>query len=199
MGACLSSPPQAAGRYSAPVYYPPPQTSGPGQQFVLFFPDKAMPCRSFLEGRPCRRRNCQYSHEMTSLCHFVFQLRQARQTISCCVYTITCREISEELVDAHRRGVQVRVVTEDEKMDDKGSKTMNLRSQGISVRKDGRGLMHHKFAVVDGRTVLNGSFNWTRSAVLNNRENVVISQDPNLARAFTAEFERLWRAFARNR
>ena len=71
-------------------------------------------------------------------------LRQARQTISCCVYTITCREISEELVAAHRRGVQVRVVTEDEKMDDKGSKTMNLRSQGISVRKDGRGLMHHK-------------------------------------------------------
>ena len=103
-----------------------------------------MPCRSFLEGRPCRRRNCQYSHEMTSLCHFVFQLRQARQTISCCVYTITCREISEELVAAHRRGVQVRVVTEDEKMDDKGSKTMNLRSHGISVRKDGRGLMHHK-------------------------------------------------------
>ena len=43
MGACLSSPPQAAGQYSAPVYYPPPQTSGPGQQFVLFFPDKV--CR----------------------------------------------------------------------------------------------------------------------------------------------------------
>ena len=53
--------------------------------------------------------------------------------------------------------------------------------------------------MVDGRTVLNGSFNWTRSAVLNNREDVVISQDPNLARAFNAEFERLWRAFARNR
>ena len=52
--------------------------------------------------------------------------------------------------------------------------------------------MHNKFALIDRRVLLNGSFNWTRSAVLNNRENVVISTSPALIGAFQAEFDKLW-------
>ena len=55
--------------------------------------------------------------------------------------------------------------------------------------------MHHKFAVIDGRLLLNGSFNWTRSAVLENRENVVVTDNPALVAAFNREFERLSKEF----
>ena len=44
--------------------------------------------------------------------------------------------------------------------------------------------MHHKFAVVDGRLLLNGSFNWTRQAVLSNQENVVVANNTALVGAW---------------
>ena len=59
--------------------------------------------------------------------------------------------------------------------------------------------MHHKFAVIDGAVLLNGSFNWTRAAVITNRENIVITRHaPSLLGAFGAEFDRMWAEFARN-
>lgn len=42
--------------------------------------------------------------------------------------------------------------------------------------------MHHKFAVIDGRLLVNGSFNWTRQAVLYNQENCVVTDNPQLVR-----------------
>ena len=65
-----------------------------------------------------------------------------------------------------------------------GSDIAQLRAAGIAVEMDSDQYhMHHKFAVIDGRIVLNGSFNWTRQAVLYNQENVVISDNPVLVSA----------------
>ena len=52
--------------------------------------------------------------------------------------------------------------------------------------------MHHKFALVDGSQLVNGSFNWTRHAIAGNSENVVITRCQRLVAAFSAEFDRLW-------
>lgn len=57
---------------------------------------------------------------------------------------------------------------------------------------------HHKFAVIDGVTLINGSFNWTRQAVLHNQENVVIVRNPQLAARFTQQFEHLWEEYRDN-
>ena len=51
--------------------------------------------------------------------------------------------------------------------------------------------MHHKFAIFDGRTLLNGSYNWTRGAARDNQENVMISDDQRLVAQFQGEFDRL--------
>jgi cardiolipin hydrolase len=50
-------------------------------------------------------------------------------------------------------------------------------------------LLHDEFAVVDGRWVVTGSFNWTISTENQNRENLLIFDCPDLARSFTAEWE----------
>jgi phosphatidylserine/phosphatidylglycerophosphate/cardiolipin synthase-like enzyme len=53
--------------------------------------------------------------------------------------------------------------------------------------------MHHKFALFDQRLLLTGSYNWTRAAAAENEENLIVSDEPKLIAAFTAEFEKLWR------
>ena len=51
---------------------------------------------------------------------------------------------------------------------------------------------HHKFAVIDGHVLLNGSYNWTRSADMNNRENFMLSEEPTLVRRYARAFDALW-------
>jgi phosphatidylserine/phosphatidylglycerophosphate/cardiolipin synthase-like enzyme len=54
-------------------------------------------------------------------------------------------------------------------------------------------LMHHKFVVRDGESVWTGSTNWTDDS-WSRQENVIVSVDsPELAKAFTLDFEELWR------
>ena len=51
--------------------------------------------------------------------------------------------------------------------------------------------MHHKVIIIDGRTVIFGSFNFTSNADKDNDENLLIVDDPALAKAFEAEFQRV--------
>jgi phosphatidylserine/phosphatidylglycerophosphate/cardiolipin synthase-like enzyme len=127
------------------------------------------------------------------------ELRAARESADLCVFTITDDRISKAVLDAHRRGVRVRIITDNDKALDQGSDVHRLRRAGIAVREDDTPYhMHHKFAVFDGESMLTGSYNWTRGAAENNQENLVVSNDPRLVDPFTREFETLWRKFAEN-
>ena len=52
--------------------------------------------------------------------------------------------------------------------------------------------LHHKFAVIDNRKVITGSFNWSPSAAHTNDETLLVIHSPQLARHFTREMDRLW-------
>jgi len=123
-------------------------------------------------------------------------LERAKKTVDICVFTITDDRIAEEILETADRGVAVRVITDDDKSLDAGSDISRLKSRGVPVRCDRSEYhMHHKFAVIDGETVLTGSYNWTRGAARNNEENLVAYQDSGLAGEFMVEFERLWDQF----
>lgn len=137
----------------------------------------------FSPGESCRQR-------IISLC------RSARSSVDVCVFTLADDLLSAELLTAHRRGLRLRVISDDDKRHDAGSDVERLAEAGIEVRID-RGLphMHHKFAVFDGRLLLNGSFNWTRSASTSNHENLLVIEHAGLVADFQGEFERLWQRF----
>ncbi|MCE3254496.1 MAG: hypothetical protein K0Q67_3516, partial [Cellvibrio sp.] len=81
---------------------------------------------------------------------------------------------------------------------DLGSDIARLVGQGIDVRMDNtENHMHHKFAIVDKSILVNGSFNWTRSATDYNQENILVTNEPKLVAAYSGEFESLWNAFFR--
>ncbi|MCB9745526.1 MAG: hypothetical protein H6740_23305 [Alphaproteobacteria bacterium] len=120
-------------------------------------------------------------------------VRRAQRRIDVAVFTITDNRLAQALLDAHRRGVQVRVLTDDEKAHDKGSDVFALAERGVPVRFDHSPFhFHHKFAVFDDDTLVTGSYNWTRGADRDNRENFTVLRDAQLVRQFSQAFEALW-------
>ena len=126
------------------------------------------------------------------------EFARARHKVDVCVFTITDDRIRAAMVDAQRRGVVIRVISDNDKSMDEGSDIEPLRRAGIEVRVDQtEAHMHHKFAVYDDARLLSGSYNWTRSAANYNQENVIVTADPAIVERFRGEFERLWGDFAR--
>lgn len=124
--------------------------------------------------------------------------RGARNAVDVAVYTITDDRIAGPLLDAHGRGVAIRIIADDEKAFDLGSDLARLQQAGIAVVTDNKDShMHHKFALFDDALVLTGSYNWTRAAAEQNQENIVISDDARLLGAFREEFDRLWQRYSR--
>jgi mitochondrial cardiolipin hydrolase len=90
------------------------------------------------------------------------------------------------------------LITDNDKAQDQGSDIFRLMDHGVEVRMDNSAYhMHHKFAVVDKRVLVNGSFNWTRSATDYNQENILVTDEPKLVTAYLTEFESLWHEFNR--
>jgi phosphatidylserine/phosphatidylglycerophosphate/cardiolipin synthase-like enzyme len=126
------------------------------------------------------------------------EISRAQKQILVAVFSFTNMKIAKALVDAKNRGVKVYVITDEGQAESKhGRKVIEfLASHGVKVkikRGSGGGLMHHKYAVIDGRVVLTGSYNWTYSAEKRNDENLVaIEGSRNLARAYFENFKALW-------
>ncbi|NQZ05811.1 MAG: nuclease [Algicola sp.] len=126
----------------------------------------------------------------------IASLNSVKENLDICVFTISDDVISKAIIDAHKRGVEVRIITDDEKVDDKGSDIAEFVANEISVKTDDSPAhMHHKFAIFDKQILLNGSFNWTRSASKNNNENIVVDATPHLVSSFQETFDSLWEEF----
>lgn len=126
-------------------------------------------------------------------------IASARETIDVCVYTITDDRLARPLLRAFaERDVAVRIITETDKMADRGSDIARFEAAGIPVATDtDTQFMHHKFAIFDDRVLASGSFNWTASATGRNHENLIVTSDPGLVDSFRDEFERLWQIYGR--
>lgn len=123
------------------------------------------------------------------------QLRCARHRIWLAMFTFTDDLLSEELVFARERGVDVRVIVDDAQCMVDGAEATWLANCGVPVTTDVSGArMHHKFVVTDNK-VLSGSFNWTRAASMANNENLCVLHDASIVRAFAQEFSSLWIKF----
>jgi phosphatidylserine/phosphatidylglycerophosphate/cardiolipin synthase-like enzyme len=123
------------------------------------------------------------------------------------MYTLTDPAIVEALV-AHAG--RVRLIVDHGQyanIPEMGEAVRRLRAAGAQVRffcsehfrcseghPDLRTFFHHKFAVLGRDVVITGSANWTQSALQRggNFENLVVLRDADAARAFRAEFDRIW-------
>ena len=115
------------------------------------------------------------------------------KTLDVAVFTLTDDRLKAALIRAHKRGVRIRILTDNDKSRDMGSDVRSLLAAGLSVRMDrSRHHFHHKFALFDSQVLVNGSYNWTRGADRSNRENFMRTGDPVLVRAYSDAFEKMW-------
>lgn len=121
-------------------------------------------------------------------------IKSANKSLYICVFTISDNDISKEILLKHKQGLDIRIITDNEKQFDMGSDVQELQDAGIKVKMDeSRHHMHHKFAIADKKDLLTGSYNWTRSAALYNQENLLVMNDSFALKKYLNEFYRLWK------
>jgi phosphatidylserine/phosphatidylglycerophosphate/cardiolipin synthase-like enzyme len=117
----------------------------------------------------------------------------ANKQLQICVFTISDDSITKSLLAAHRRKVQIKVITDNDKSLDQGSDIDQLARAGIAVKMDiTSNHMHHKFMIADLHTLITGSYNWTLSAARYNHENILLTRESNVIKSFSSEFDKLW-------
>jgi len=120
-------------------------------------------------------------------------INQAEAFINIAMYIFTDREIALPLVKAQERGVKVRLYLDKDQVDYKYSQSRFLVQKGIKIRiSSNKYIMHNKFAVIDNRILLTGSYNWTFSANHRNDENLMVIDVPEIIEIFQNQFVNLW-------
>lgn len=130
-------------------------------------------------------------------------INTVQRTLDIAAFEWNNPRITQAVLDAHNRGVQVRMVVDDEHvLEDDRSTIGTLIDAGVPVVDDSRtGFMHNKFMVIDGSTVLTGSMNFTMNGSYRNNNNVLVLRSRRAAETYTAKFEEMFidRVFSRSR
>jgi phosphatidylserine/phosphatidylglycerophosphate/cardiolipin synthase-like enzyme len=117
----------------------------------------------------------------------------ARERIDVAVFYLTHKHLTGDLIEAHLRGVKIRVIIDATSAVNGYTKHELLRAVGIPVKVENwGGKMHMKSAMIDGRTVITGSENWTTAGDDTNDENVVIVHSAQAAAQYEKFFDELW-------
>ena len=120
----------------------------------------------------------------------VKEINAAKTSILVQAYSFTSAPIAKALVDAHKRGVDMRVILDKSQRGEKYSSADFVLHAGIPTFIDTKhAIAHNKIMVIDGQTIITGSFNFTKNAEDNNAENLLVIHSPELATTYTANWK----------
>lgn len=115
-------------------------------------------------------------------------------TIKVCMYTFTSRILMNWLMDAKKRGVEIKLITDKESLS--SLYIHEMAASGIKCTHhnlSSHAKMHHKFCIIDDYIFINGSLNWTAKGIKQNHENVMVTGSQVFISQFNAEFAELWK------
>ncbi len=120
----------------------------------------------------------------------VRELGAARHQIQVLAYSFSSKPIAQALVDAKLRGVHVEIVLDHSNETEVYSDLHFFLEQGLVPLIDPHhAIAHNKVMIIDGRTLLTGSFNFTHHAEAENAENLlVLKGEPSLIGAYRQNF-----------
>jgi len=118
------------------------------------------------------------------------QLASARREIKVQAYSFTSADIAKAIADAYERGVKVTVVLDKSQKTEKYTGATYLANHHVPVFIDSKhAIAHNKIIIIDGATVLTGSFNFTKAAEEKNAENLLIIRNhPEITTSYLNNF-----------
>lgn len=121
-------------------------------------------------------------------------INNTQRTLDIAAYEFNTPVLTQAVLDARRRGVRVRMVTDNEGgIEDEDSTIQQLIDAGIPVVDDARGaLMHNKFMILDGTTVWTGSWNYTINDTYRNNNNALVLRSQRAVQNYQTEFDEMF-------
>jgi phosphatidylserine/phosphatidylglycerophosphate/cardiolipin synthase-like enzyme len=121
-------------------------------------------------------------------------LTKAKSFILVAMAWFTDESLFDLLLQRAQEGVQVLLLIHDDEINSTSGITyekMNGKNSELYLIADEKKTMHHKFCVIDGVTVLHGSYNWTNQARYNHENLLVTEGDIFLAASFIMQFNKI--------
>ncbi len=121
----------------------------------------------------------------------VSTINAAKKEIYVQAYSFTSTGIAKALINAQKRGVKVNVLLDKSQYRPKGFSAAKLLSDyHIPAFIDYQpNIAHNKVIIIDSKTVITGSFNFTRAAQERNTENVIIIEDSQIAKKYLSNWQ----------
>jgi hypothetical protein len=115
-------------------------------------------------------------------------LRSASKSIDICMFYLTDKDIFDILLNKQIKEIKIRILL-NEILDNSKQKLKFFNE----VKVNNGSIMHHKFAIIDDKILVNGSLNFTNLAIKGtNLENTLIIYNKRIVKAFRKEFKKLW-------
>jgi len=119
------------------------------------------------------------------------QIDQAKSEILVQAYSFTSAPIAKALLDAHKRGVHVEAILDKSQRTERYSSATFLSNAGIPTYIDDKhAIAHNKIMIIDRRTLITGSFNFTKAAEEKNAENLLIIHSKELAKVYLENWQK---------
>ncbi len=126
----------------------------------------------------------------TEIVNFV---KSAKTKLDIAAFDLTLDQLVHHILVQQKKKILVRVVVDRRQSRGQNSLVSTLIKGGVPVRIGvQRGLMHHKFIIVDDKELETGSFNFTHGAANKNQENQIYLNDSKVVQAYSKQFERVW-------
>ena len=123
----------------------------------------------------------------------ISEINNAEHSIKIAMAYFTDRDIAMSIVEAKNKKIKIDIILSSNAQNE--TVKLILKGAGVNVHAfntgDPRGIMHHKFCLIDNKTSINGSYNYSLNASTNNVENIQVSDDLSTYNQFDSEFERL--------
>ena len=127
------------------------------------------------------------------------ELLNSKESVKIAMAYLTDIKIIELLCLLSSKGINVSIIISSEEINFRqiGMEVQKMINQGVKLylyttEDDRHSILHHKFCIIDHKTLLQGSFNWTKKANESNNETLLLIKDDNQSiNEFTEEFERL--------
>jgi phosphatidylserine/phosphatidylglycerophosphate/cardiolipin synthase-like enzyme len=159
------------------------------------FGDKTLPQTPYpsltIDGTPLE---VYFSPDDGTAAEVIRQIQNARESIYFMAFSFTSNDIASAILARAAEGLIVAGVLESSQVQSNIGGDFDLfREAGLDVRLDGNpSNMHHKVIIIDAKTTITGSYNFSTNAEMRNDENTLVIHDPSIANLFMAEFERVY-------